>query len=244
MRVIVVVALMVILLEVLLAAAFWAGKVWVGGWLGGTILLVAAVLLLVLPWIGDLQADYDTQTGQARLRLSWWGRVTFQPAPTKEMRIQILFIPWRKKLDPRQPKPVRPSDTERQQTLARRLVSGAMGNFEDTGRALIAVVQAVHELVWESGDFGVSVQSPTETQPADQAIAGLVGTRALGPIELSCTADGQRRVQAHYRIGLLRAALTLLYMVLQGRLRRLTSLRQALATSPQHQPRSTTHKEA
>ncbi len=220
MRVLATVAVILIILEAVLALAFWGGWVWIGGWSGGVILLVSALLLLALPWIGDLHIHYDSVNNQTEVRLSWWGRLTLQTKPTREIRGRVFLIPWRRKLK----KKARVTRRECEPERGRKLVGWGTDKFYPVVRALLAVLQATHQLLWESREFSVYVQAPTQIEPADRTIAGLVGARTLGPLDFSCSGQGERRVRVHYQTGLLQGALTLLYMYLQGRPRALASL--------------------
>lgn len=220
------VALVLILLEVVLVLAFWGGWVWIGGWPGGVILLAGVSLLLALPWVGDLQIDYDTTTNETDLRLSWWGRLTLQTKPLRELRGRVLGIPWRRKLGAKERK-ARHKERERRAERGRKLLRWATGNFDPVVRALLAALQAAHELLWESRELTVYVQAPTQIEAADRIITGLVGARIVGPLDLRSAGKGERRVRVHYQIGLLRATLTLLYAFLQGRPRALAALRKS-----------------
>lgn len=244
MRVLLAVALVLIILEAVLALAFWGGWVWIGGWRGGLILLAGVLLLLALPWIGDLYLDYDSMNNETRMRLSWWGRLVLRTRPTKEIRGRVFFIPWRKKLDRKTAKVEPREDVGRAPQVAWRFVRWGADNFNPVVRMLLAGLQAAHELLWESREFRVYVQAPTQLEPADRTIAGLVGDRTVGPLDLSCGGGGQRRVQVHYRTGLLRATLTLLYMALQGRLHLLASLHKSARKEAAKERLSAGHKEA
>ena len=230
MRVLVTVALVLILLEVVLALAFWGGWAWLGGWSGGVILLVGVLLLLALPWLGDLQIDYDTRSNEAKVVLSWWGGFTLQTKAIREIRGRFFFIPWRKTFEEKKTilrAKEEEKGGERAREQGRKFVHWGTENFYPVVQALLAVVQGTHELLWESRELSLHVQAPTQIEPADRTIAGLVGARTLGPLDLNCAAKGERRVRVHYQIGLLRAALTVLYTYLQGRPQVLASLQKS-----------------
>lgn len=245
MRVFSITVLLVVLVEVILGLAFWAGWAWIGGWPGGVFLLAVVFLLLLLPWIGDLELDYNSRAGQTKIRLGWWGHLTAQTRPGGEVRGRFFLIPWRKKPDKKKLKPEKAEEEER---LAREKARGIFrvgaDNFEETVRLLLAGLQAGHELLWGARDLSVAVRAPTQIEPADRALAGVVGARKLGPVELDCTASGERQVQVHYQIGLLRAALIGLHLVLEGRPRAVVSSLRSAAKAEQNSKARTEPKEA
>ncbi len=243
MRVLVTLALILIFLEAILALAFWGGWVWIGGWPGAVILVAAVFLLLAVPWIGDLHIDHDSLNNQTQLRASWWGRLTLQTKPSKQITVRVLFIPWRKKLEAQKAKAIT-EHREKRTEEGWQLLGLAKGNFNPVVRTLLAVLQAAHELLWESREFKVYVQAPTQIESADRAIAGLAGARTLGPVDLNCGSTGKRRVRVHYQIRLLRATLTLLYMSLQSRPRVLASLWKSARKEAAKERLSTEQKEA
>lgn len=224
MRVLGVVALMVVLIEALLAFAFFAGYWWLGGWEAGLLLSGGVLLLLTAPWVGGLVVDYHSDGHRAQARLGWWGTLAFTAKPEREITIRILGIPWRKKLKAREPeeKPDEVDEIERE--LRRQLrrerraeaLRKAAGDWEEIARLLPSGLQLATDLLCDARELQVKVQAPTGNELADGVIAGIVGHRGVGPIDLRCTADTERRVQVHYHIGLCRAALGALYVAIQG----------------------------
>lgn len=221
MRVFAVAALILLLLEAVLLLAFLAGFYWLGGWLPGVLLCAVVFLLLLLPWLGDLVVHYESAAGRVAVRMSWWGHMTYQGKPDRELRIRVLGIPWRKRMEERKPKEKPDVEPEVAQEARRRRRWGMMRwgrqNVEQLIRLLLTGLQAGHEMLCASKELRVRVGAPTQISYADQAIAGAVGRRRLGPLELRCAADGERRVTVHYRIGLLRAALTGLCVAAQAK---------------------------
>ncbi len=224
MRVLGVVALMVVVIEALLGFAFFAGYWWLGGWEAGLLLSGGMLLLLTAPWVGGLVVDYDSDDHRTQARLGWWGALAFSGKPEREITIRIVGIPWHKKLKAREPeeKPDEVDEIERE--LRRQLrrerraeaLRKAGGDWEEIARLLPSGLQLVTELLCDARDLRVKVQAPTGNDLADGVIAGIVGHRGVGPIDLTCTADSERRVQVHYHIGLCRAALGALYVAVQG----------------------------
>ena len=92
----------------------------------------------------------------------------------------------------------------------------AGGDWEEIARLVPSGLQLVTELLCDARELQVKVQAPTGNDLADGVIAGIVGHRGVGPIDLRCIADSERRVQVHYHIGLCRAALGALYVAIQG----------------------------
>ena len=221
MRVLVALTVIVILSEVLLGLAFWAGYYLVGGWAGGVIFSGGLVLLVLLPWVGTLEANYDTEGHRLDMRLSWWGRLMVQRAPEPEVRAWALGIPWRKKLEAKGPPEEAEAEHAEQEASADhhrgwRQQLGGM-DLQDMTRLVPAALQALTDLLWEARELEVKVQAPTGNDLADTAIAAVVGHRGLGPLDLKCTGTGDRRVHTHFRIGMLRAGLALLYLAIQAR---------------------------
>jgi hypothetical protein len=143
------------------------------------------------------------------MEMSWWGDVTYRWRPEGELRVRVLGIPWRKRMEEREPRKKRRPRRGRMR-LGRE-------NAGQLVRVMVSGLQAGHEMLTEAEELSLEVAAPTQIDYADQAIAGVVGSRQLGPLGLSCTAHGERQFAVHYRIGLLRAALTGLYMAADAR---------------------------
>jgi len=220
MRVLATVALIVVLLEAVLALAFFVGYWWLGGWQPGLMLLGAALLLIVLPWVGNLEVDYDSDGHRTAVRLGWWGQVNLAMKPEREIRVRLLGIPWRKKMkakETEEEQPEKPEPRRRHRERARSLMRMSLENFEDIARILPLGLHALNEIIWEARQVKVEVQSPTGNKFADAAIAGVVGHRGLRMLDLNCKATGERRVHVRYQIALLRGVLSMLYVIIQGR---------------------------
>jgi hypothetical protein len=212
MRVLGAVALIVLLLQAVLVLAFLAGLYWFGGWLSAVLLCAIVLLLLVLPWMGELAVHFDSAAGNVVAEMSWWGDFTYTWKPKGELCVRVLGIPWRKQMEKREPK-------RKPRKPRRRARDSVRWGRENSGRlvqVIAAGLQAGHEMLAGAEELSVEVVAPTQIGYADQAIAGAVGSRRLHQFGLSCTADGERQVEIHYRIGLLRATLTGLYMALQS----------------------------
>lgn len=224
LRVLTAVTVIVILFQALLALAFFAGYYWVGGWEAGALFCGGLLLLVLLPWTGSLEADYDTDGHRVSVRLSWWGRLMVQREPEPIVAGRVLGIPWRKRLKAKEP----PEETEEEaeepdeeEAVAERPsrwrahLSGM--SAQDIIRLVPVALQGIVDLLWEARELKLKVQAPTGNDFADTAIAAVVGHRGLGSLDLRCTATGERRLQVHFRIGMLRAGLAVLYLVIQAR---------------------------
>jgi hypothetical protein len=217
---------LVLLLEALLIAAFFAGYVWWGGWRAGLLCSAFLLVLVCLPWLGDLELDYDSGSGRLRVVIGWWGRVTSEGrSATPQLRVLgVTFRSRRVKPAPSKPASVpelpSPPATPRLQK-ARETAGWAGENLDSVIRLFLAALQAGHELLWGAKELQVRVQSPVQTDWADQALASIIGERQVGPVDLHCTASGKRRIRVHYRTGMLNAGLLGLALVADGRPRRL-----------------------
>ncbi len=265
MRVFVSVALVVLLLEATLILAFLAGYYWIGGWVPGALLCAIVLLLIVMPWIGDLEVLFDSAKEALDVRLAWWGSARVRLRPTVEVRGRFLLIPFTRRARARK-KPVSPREAEHQaaepgpptaeprpeeppgrrrpgrhlwRAITERITEKGLG-LEKLGDLVLAAGRAAHELLWRAKDLSVVVQSPTGNDTADTAIAGFVGHRTLGPVDLKCTPRGSRRIRVFFRIGLLRAALAAFLFLVEGKPpRRASKSRRAENRGPAPRPRPT-----
>ncbi len=216
MRVLTAVALTLLLLEAVLAGACCAGYWWLGGGWGGTALVVAVVLLIVGPWLGDLCVDFDSRPAKLEVRVAWWAAMRMN-LKTQEGRFRFLFISWRTQAKGRakpKPKPA-PTEAEKPARLDRaRTIGRHAGGLT---RMALAALQALFTLLGEARELRLRVQSPTEIDTLDRVLAGVVQSQEIGPLDLSLATGGKRRIEAHYRIGLLRAFLAAWYAYLEGR---------------------------
>ena len=213
MRVLGWVALVLLILEALVGFACYAGYAWLGGGWAGTALVLGVLLLIVIPWLGDLVVEYDSGSG-LKVRLAWWAALQIKFKP-REARFRILFITWRK-AEAAKPR----SHKRRRPQAAKKKASPwpAVGkNLGGIGRVVLAGLQALGTLLAEAKELRIIAKSLTQNDMADAVLAGVVSEREAGPVRLELLSGGQRRVEVHYRIGLLRACLTALYAALQSR---------------------------
>ena len=216
MRVVVAGALMMLMVEALLALAFWGGWAWPGGLAGGVTMAVVVALALALLVAGELHFTYDSSSGLIDVRAGWIARVTVRAdagGGGRELRSRILFVSWTRRLD---------------WWTGRGLgVAPHRGNARDwfaalrhrggpLVRVLTAAATALGDLVLDANELSLRVDAPTQIAAADRVLAGWIGVRRLGPAALEVAEGAERRFVVHYRIGLLRAALTLLAARVQG----------------------------
>jgi hypothetical protein len=223
MRSIVAGALLTLAVEALLALAFWAGSAWLGSWLAwpwGGITLAAAVLILMAAFLlGDLEVDYDTTGHQVDVRVGWIARISSrerEAEPGRITRTRVLFVSWSRLTAALAPdaRPIRVTATHGgRSSWITRLAEGA----EPVSRALAAAAPAIQELIWESREMTLRVESPTQIGIADRALAGIVGHRRFGPIAIHLADGGERALKARYRIRLYRATLAAVSAFVQGR---------------------------
>ncbi len=231
MRMAAAVALLVLVLELLLALAFVLGSHWVGGWRGGLLVTGAVLLLIVLPWLGDLRIWFDSAGPAATVKLAWWGRLTFRTSPkATELRVRVLFIPWTRRTakdekpdaeSAEQPVPEEQVEGEaaaprpRRATVLRRLNADTV---EGITRLALSGLQAANHLVWSAAEIKVRVDDVVQQETADRTLERVFGLRGVGPIDIMMATDeGKRRVRLRYRIGLLRTALAGLQVFVEGR---------------------------
>ncbi|GEM_PF-4292986 len=257
------VTLGVLIIEILLVGAFLLGFFWLDGWQWGTLFAAVMLLLIVLPWAGELKLVFDSVGPRGAVRVGWWGRASFAVAAEEtRLLVRVLGIPIRKRF-PSKPKqePAEKPETaepapppEPAEGMPREEVPVAEGRTAEeiaeespraekakTGetarklskltskldsetieagcRVLGSALGATCELVWGAEEIRVGVQDPVKQPLADSALEQVIGCRQVGPLELSVsTGSGERRIWAIYRIGLLRAALAGVQMVIDGRL--------------------------
>lgn len=254
------VTLGVLIIEILLVGAFLLGFFWLDGWQWGMLFAAVMLLLIVLPWVGELKLVFDSAGPRGAVRVGWWGRASFAIAAEEtRLLVRVLGIPIRRRFPskpkeeppkkpetaetapppepaegvPREevpvtegrtaeevaeetPKAERPDRARKLSRLASRLDSETI---EAGCRVLGSALGATCELVWGAEEIRVGVQDPVEQSLADSALEQVIGCREVGPLELSVsTGSGERRIWAIYRIGLLRAALAGVQMVIDGRL--------------------------
>jgi hypothetical protein len=207
MRVVKFVALMIILLETILILAFWGGTIWIGGWKGGVILLSGALIFLILPWIGNLEVEYDVIRGYANIRLGWFGRILIEGAPDRESRFHFLFFRWRNHSGSGK----RSSNRKRQNESEMKL------NPESVSRSVLALLLGINEMIWEADKISLKLQAPTQIDGIDQILAKFLGRRLFGPLYLTVLEEGEREIVIRFKIGLLKGFLIGLSAFVQGR---------------------------
>lgn len=232
-------ALLVLAVEVLVGLGFLAGWYWVGGLRGGLIVGGVVLLLIVLPWLGELAVRFDSAGPAAAVRISWWGRFSFRETPSaSEFCVRVLGIPFRRS-KPKQPpeaapesgaaaEPARaeaeaeaeapeapePPAQRKAASLVRRVNADTI---EGVTRMGLAGLAAANDLLWGAREIVVRLDDLTEREVADRALHRVFGARSVGPLDLIVmTGDGTRRVRLRYRIGLLRVAMNALQVFAEG----------------------------
>lgn len=235
MRVITVAVIWALVVEVLLGLAFLAGCHWIGGWQAGLLLAGAALLIMALPWLGELTARYDSATGSVRARIGWWGRLALTGSPEPLLEVRVCGIPWRKKLGSKKSKETSPGEPSSESpTPSRPRIRPQINheNVDDITRAVTAALAAGNDLLWDAREVYFRIDAPAENSAYDDVIARVVGYRGVGPVDVKVTrGDGKRRIRARYRIGLFRAGATALCMAAQGRVWALRASRMEGPTS-------------
>ncbi|HEY3398156.1 MAG TPA: hypothetical protein VGM19_10925 [Armatimonadota bacterium] len=209
MRVFAVVLLIVLVLEALLGLAFYLGWHWWHGVLPALAASLVLAVLIVLPWLGSLQAEFDSDGNRLAGHLSWWlsFRLCLRPFSG---RLRVLGLPFRLRPPQAERAEPKPKCVEKPKRRRGRLDIRALV------RAIFAGLDAAYDLLWEADEVFLRVEGPVNVPLADAALASVVGTRHWGPCTVVLVAVGPRRVLARYRIGVLRATLILALAALQG----------------------------
>jgi len=227
-------ALLVLVLEALLLLAFVLGFYWLDGWRGGLLVAGAVLLVMLLPWVGELRAWFDSAGPVGTVKLAWWGRISFRAGvEATELRGRVLFVPWRKRISRQKEKeeaetavcaePPSTAEAEpepearrpRRSQWLRRLNADTV---EGAARLALSGLQAANDLVWSAAEIKVRVDDIVQQETADRTLARVFGLRGVGPINIMMATDeGKRRVRLRYRISLLRAALAGLQVLVEGR---------------------------
>jgi len=181
---------------------------------GGLALLTGAVLLIVAPWVGDLAVRHDSLASRTTVRLSWWGAAVRGGKPAPHLAIYLLGIRVRKR---RLGAPVKRRRKAKGRARWGRLARQARGHRVALTRLALMCLEAGHDLFWQAREVKVAVQAPTGLGFIDEGLAKLCGRRTLGRLVVECSAEGERRLVATYRIGLLRAAVIGLRVLVEGR---------------------------
>ncbi|MCD6361750.1 MAG: hypothetical protein J7M38_12920 [Armatimonadetes bacterium] len=217
----------VLLIEALLAGGFVAGYYWLDSWQYGLLISAGLLLLLTLPWLGELRVEYDSATECMIARIGWWGRMRLTRKPDPVMELRVCGIPYRRKLD-RDKSAAGEAPAEKPARSRKKQMHIGAHNIADVMRAAGAAAGAGNDLIWDARELHLQVDSPSQHKMPDDILGRVVGHRGVGPLDLKLTAgDGNRRIRARYRIGLFRALVTLAVAACQGRMWTLKSLRQA-----------------
>lgn len=258
MRMTGVVAAGVLCIELLLAGAFALGFYWLGGVQWGLLFSGVLLLLMVLPWLGELKLVFDSAGPRGGVKVGWWGRASFSTGDTvTRVIVRVIGIPIRREIERKSSKAdeeepageaaVSPEFEPAAEEMVEEEKSEDIGVTEERDeaasvarlgsiwkridsetierfcRVIGSALGATCELVWGADEIRVLVENPSEHQIADLTVEQVFGRREVGPADVSiCTAEGPRRVRAVYRIGLLRAALAGLQVVIDGRVREFT----------------------
>jgi hypothetical protein len=244
----------VLIIEALLAGAFALGFYWLGGFEWGLLFSGVMLLLIVLPWLGELKVVFDSCGPRGGVKVGWWGRASFvQREDVGHLVVRVLGIPIRRTMgaegeeaEPEAPSAARPPPPEpelepateegpaeeraaepsaheeeieaRDKSWWKQIDSETVEGF---CRVIGSALGATCELVWGAEEIRVSVQDPAEHATADALIAEVFGRREVGPADVALSiGPGERRVRAIYRIGLLRAALAGVQVMIDGRVRK------------------------
>lgn len=223
-------ALLVFAVELLVGLAFLAGWYWVGGVRGGLIVGGVVLLLIVLPWLGEVAVRFDSAGPAATVRISWWGRFSFRETPeASEFCVRVLGIPFRRSKPKRSREPVMPAEPPAAETEAevlepptRRKAASFLrkvnvDTIEGVTRIGLAGLAAANDLLWGAREIVIRLDDMTEREVADRALHRVFGARSVGPLDLIVmTGDGRCRVRLRYRIGLLRVAMNALQVAVEG----------------------------
>lgn len=207
MRIFKFIGMMVILLEGVLLLAFWGGAVWIGGWTGGMMLLSAVLMILILPWIGQLEVEFDLIKGSANIRLGWFARIIVGDGPDRESRFRFLFFKWRSHPESRKRSRIGKAKSQFALNLSP----------ESLSRGIFALLQGINEMIWEADEISLKLQAPTQIDLVDLALAGVFGRRLYGPLYLRFSGEGEREIIIRFRIGLLKGFLIGLSALIQAR---------------------------
>lgn len=240
------VTLGILIIEALLAGAFILGFYWLDGIQWGLLFSGVMLLLIVLPWLGELKVVFDSVGPRGALKVGWWGRVSFaRREDGSHVLVRVLGIPIRRRIEKKREHAEETAREEREpppefepaaaEGLAAEAapepaevkVKGARPSWwkridsetiEGFCRVIASGLGATCELVWGADEIRVSVQDPTEREAADAVIEQVFGRRQAGPADITLShGPCERRIRAVYRIGLLRAVLAGAQVLIDGR---------------------------
>ncbi|MEA3401346.1 MAG: hypothetical protein U9R79_08930 [Armatimonadota bacterium] len=218
------------MVEAILVLAVLAGLHWIGGWQGAALLGGFVVLLVAIPWLGDFTLLADSGVPAMKVRLAWWGSVTVRErAQEREVLARVLGIPWRRRIGKERPEAEPPE--ARPEAVVEEAVEPAVEpapvrwwkrldaeTAEGVAGLALSGLRTAIDLVWDASEVVVVVSDAAQREAVDRAVESLFGRRAVGPVDLTLSHRGERRrVRVRYRIGLLRAALAALQVMVEGR---------------------------
>ncbi len=94
------VTLGILIIEALLAGAFALGYYWLDGIQWGLLFSGVMLLLIVLPWPGELKVVFDSDGPKGAVRVGWWGRASFARRGTAtQLVVRVLGIPIRRRIE-------------------------------------------------------------------------------------------------------------------------------------------------
>lgn len=259
-------AALVLAVEALIALGFVAGWHWIGGLRGGLAGGGVVLLLLVLPWAGELQMRFDSAGPAVAVRMSWWGRLSFRDTPTATLTcFRLLGIPIRRKRLKDQSPPEAPpeaTDTDLSQQdpdsvaptsgVASSSINGgteAAGflrtldrkNVEAGSRLILSGLTAANDLLWSAREITVRLDDLAEHALTDRALKRIFGARSIGPLTLLVmTGEGARRIRLRLRISMARVVVNALHVLVEGQPHR---LRARKTKKPSDESRDTEDRE-
>ena len=237
----------VLIIEALLVGAFLLGFYWLDGLRWGLLFSGVMLLLIALPWLGELKVVFDSAGPKGAVRVGWWARVSFaQDESVMRLVVRVLGIPIRRRIEPKRkaepesegaeaPPEFEPAAAEglaeerTPEPSAKETKPSRAGwwkrvdseTVEGICRVVGSSLGATCELVWGAEEIRISVRDPAEQARADMVLEQVFGRRQVGPLDVMLTSGPcDRRVRAVYRIGLLRAALAGAQVVIDGRIPR------------------------
>jgi len=94
------VTLGILIIEALLGGAFALGYYWLDGVQWGLLFSGVMLLLIVLPWPGELKVVFDSNGPKGAVRVGWWGRASFARRGTAtQLVVRVLGIPIRRRIE-------------------------------------------------------------------------------------------------------------------------------------------------
>lgn len=208
------VALGVIILEALLVGAFLLGFYWLGEVQWGILFAGILLLLIALPWLGELVVRFDSRGPKGEAEIGWWGRAAFaMSGETTHLVVRVLGIPIRRTMRSEKPAAessdvpsegeplpasaqvepapvVQPTEVkEDPQRKPKRKKAGFIRHInsetiEGLCRMIGSGLGATCELVWGAREIEVRVYDPMQKELVDALIAEAFGYRGVGPVNV------------------------------------------------------------